>query len=164
MRPLIVIAIVAAVVYWVQHRIPEPAFTGIPNYKEVRVVMQVGSREIEMVSYLSRDSSEPCQESERWFVDAALNCEDLGNCSVRERSCLNGLPDRYLPMFDKRRDTTAYLHLEHAASRREGVVLFWGLNESESIKVCQDIRAHLLARWKQDKVFKDLTARCIGPD
>lgn len=164
MRWLIGIALLGAIFYWVNHRVPEPSYTGIANYNEVRIGIKAGSREIELVSYLKRDSSEPCQESDRWFMDATLRCEDSGQCEVKQRACMNGLPDRYLPMFNQQRDTTAYLYVEQPTRYRSGVMLFWGLNEQESIQLCQSMLNQVLANKKAHKLSEDVIARCIHPE
>lgn len=163
MRWILGLGLLIAIVYWVQHRVPEPTYTGIPNYNEVRIAMKIGPREIEMVSYLERDASEPCQESDRWFVEAALNCEALGQCAVKQRSCMTGLPNRYHPIFDQQPDTTAYLHVDVPEKRRKGVLLLWGLTESESIQVCQAVLAQVLASQRSQAALAGMTARCINP-
>ena len=78
-------------------------------------------------------------------MDATLRCEDSGQCEVKQRACMNGLPDRYLPMFNQQRDTTAYFCVEQPTRYRSGVMLFWGLNEQESIQLCQSMLNQVLA-------------------
>lgn len=158
MKNLLLLIIIAGAGYVGYQKYSETTKTGIPAYSESRLVLSFGRRDVEMVSFVKRDSSDSCDAAKSWSMNNILNCNMSETCSVKEFSCRDKIPDRYMRMFEEKSASTTFMKAAHKQTGREMILLNWGLTSHESKEICKVIKGAILNRNQKDR---DLTARCI---
>jgi len=154
---LLIIVVIVGGVYFFNHK-QAITKTGISAYNEIRLELTSGSRSVQLVSYIRRDSSESCEAIRVWWVESMITCAAATNCKVLKNQCVNEVSLQYQAMFDEKPSSTTYLKVENPVLGREGVMLFWGLNQDESGELCKQMSQHIKSLAEKNPEIK---YRCI---
>ena len=132
---------------------PAAAGTGAvyEGYVEVRMVMQSGQREIELVAVEERPDASDCEKP-----DTATRLKSLCpsgrdiSCSLKSLECVRDVEPRYRKMLDQQPASVHYAHLQvdGAAGPRRAVLLGWGMTEQESQLLCGAVQASAAKNMK----------------
>lgn len=132
--------------------------TGIPAYNEIRLELTSGSRTVELVSYVKRDSSESCEVVRVWWVESMMKCFADQNCKVIKNQCVEDVSRQYKNMFNEKQVDTTYLKAVNPVLARESITLFWGLTMEESVMLCNKMSQHLK---RLAQIDPNIQYRCI---
>ncbi|HEY9035210.1 MAG TPA: hypothetical protein VIM96_00695 [Pseudomonadales bacterium] len=137
MRNVIVLLMVLAAAWWVVMGpgSSNPDVIEDPVYLEHRVDFRVGSDIINMVLFVKAVDDEDCNERARRSWEKSLSgCE---NCILRTYECKDAIPGFYWKTFEHLPLDITYLSAERGNRyERSGRIVFWGLNQADSDRVC----------------------------
>lgn len=121
----------------------QPVYEG---YLELRMLMNTGQREIELVAVEEKPYTADCEKRDAGSRIAAL-CPGGGKkgigCSLKSLECSSQIEPRYQKMLDGLPVSTHYARVEtndRGGTPRRAVVLGWGMTEEESLQLCTAIR------------------------
>ncbi len=162
MKKLIIIIIVLFSVNWAysnKEKIMKTGNkkTGVTAYNEIRMKYLNISRDIELVSFIKRDSGEACKYASEWFSKRVLNCVGNEQCKVLKNRCIAQVPARYQKMFNEEKASTIYFKAEEKDDDKAAIILFWGLNNQEAQQACNLIKSGAEKR----PASKDVVLKCI---
>lgn len=150
-----IILVAIAVWYYLagSNKRPEPEKIA---YSEGRFHFTEDGRDVEIVVVSERGAEENCS-SELLFGSASDLCSEEFRCSPAEFVCKNELDERYRGMLNKETAIVTYLHFEDLASGLRAVVIFWGVSQEESEKICPI----LIKNLEKNKDIRGIAAECI---
>lgn len=124
------------------------------GYIEVRILMQAGQREIELVAIEERPSEVECEKREVNARIAQICPTGKVSCTLKSVECSRTIEPRFGRMLDKQKASVHYAHLEEEkdGKPRRGVVLGWGMTEQESKLVCGAIQTAALKNNSKNQV------------
>lgn len=114
------------------------------GFVEVRMLMQSGQREIELVAVEERPDARDCEKPETATRLKSLCPTGRGiSCSVKSLECVRDVEPRYRKMLEQQPVSVHYAHLQvdGAAGPRRAVLLGWGMTEQESQLLCSAVQA-----------------------
>ena len=158
MKKVIIFGVLILAGFWGYENKTSLVKTGVPAYNEVRMILWSGSREVELVGISKRDSSETCASGKQWLSESILNCSKQDFCKIKESRCVEEVSEQYTAMFNEEPASTRYLKLSNSSNSKEGILLFWGLNDSEANKFCSTVKEKSLKRATGNSGF---SAKCI---
>ena len=86
----------------------------------------------------------------------AMICDKEQICGISSYQCKTEMPTKYVNMLDKQSARTHYLHIERPADDLQGVLLFWGLTDEESLQICNTMLQKMSASQGEP-----VTIQCI---
>ncbi|HSX60932.1 MAG TPA: hypothetical protein VLF18_12085 [Tahibacter sp.] len=126
------------------------------GYIEVRMLMQGGQREIELVAIEERPNAADCEAKDGNARVARLCPASKGlSCTLKSLECSREIEPRFQKMLDKKPVSVHYAHLtldDTPDNPRRSIVLGWGMTEQESQLVCASIQASASKRKLQGTV------------
>ncbi len=139
MKKLFVIAVIGVLGFFAYQRMQGPAEIPNPVFAEVRVKMNVGSRDIEAALFGKMVDEADCQQgAERMKDNLESNCK---NCVSKSIECKDSLAPRYAKFFDDTPASTTYLSITRSnRAERDARFILWGLTGAEGDAVCEQMK------------------------
>ncbi len=152
-RTLLVLAILAiGVGAWQKYRgshplgmsAAQPVYDG---YWELRMKIQAGSRDFEMVALGDRPLQKECDEGIS-HLGLSRFCTAANHCSLQPLQCEHEIAPRYQRMLDAQPASLHYVRFsgDTPEGPRRAVVVGWGMTEPESAMVCGQLRQAMAPR------------------
>jgi hypothetical protein len=127
----------------------QPVYEG---FWELRMKLQAGSRDFEMVAVGDRPLVKECEGGLTHF-ELSKFCTPANHCTLQPLQCEHEVAPRYQHMLDQQPASLHYVHLsgDTPEGARRAVVVGWGMTEDESSQVCKGLRETMSAK---DSAFK----------
>lgn len=146
-RTLVILAVIAVGIgawhkYGATHRLggaaAQPVYDG---FWELRMKIQAGSRDFEMVALGDRPLEKECAGGLSHF-ELSRFCTAANHCSLQPLQCEHEIAPRYQRMLDAQPASLHYVRFsgDTPEGPRRAVVVGWGMTEEESALVCKQLR------------------------
>jgi hypothetical protein len=139
MKRLFVIAVLGGLGFYAYQHLLGPAEIVNPVFAEIRVIMDVGGREIEAVVFGKAVDDADCrQRGERVKNNLEANCN---YCVSKSIECKAELALRYARFFDDEPSSATYLSVNRSSrGERDVRLILWGLTGAEGDAVCDQMK------------------------
>lgn len=139
MKKLFVIAALGALGFYGYQHLLGPAQIVDPVFAEIRVIMNVGGREIEAAVFGKTVDDVDCrQRGERVRNNLEANCP---YCVSKSIECKAELAPRYARYFDDLPSSATYLSVNRSSrGERDVRLILWGLTGAEGDAVCDQMK------------------------
>lgn len=140
-----------------------------PAYSTLNMKLTSGSRDFNLKAVMEFPSQKACEKSRESYSalvqDFKGMCEGTAGCqAMDETACSSYVEDKYLTMLNKEPRDIYYLHMQGAKKER-GVIVFWGLNDTEGQQICEKGQEDIVQRNRYKSNADDrVDVACVAPN